>query len=411
MRVNPSDFFKFCASHVPLLRALCENGEEERSDTQLFDLIRRSAAEDDEGTETTLRNLKRLRVVVETEQDSGFYLPAGPVVQLLNYLLHEASPATSEMVRGFINALDHFCGILRKTIESDDPTQVEMAVQDVSQTLRRIYDAVSATHDGILAAVAEFKTDRRGVSVQQKFRRIVYWMEVYVMPMIEIIRVDGVMEATFAETERLLGKANEESVFTDLGATDRSRRFIRLVRRHALRVFEQCRKEIQPLYQSLARSNNIAAGAAVALERLRRDGFAKWGNEPLVPVFTLRQQYAVSDAAIRLALERSILQPPESAPVVNLSTPLVEPLAMRHRRWLNSLPNLVAAAVPLEDLLGWLIEDQQEELGTSEILSGFSTLLFHEDFRCKLTSDGVRTYETAGHLLKAHPVRIESAAA
>jgi hypothetical protein len=52
-----------------------------------------------------LRNLKRLRVVVGTEQDSGFYLPAGPVVQLLNYLLHEASPATSEMVRGFINAL------------------------------------------------------------------------------------------------------------------------------------------------------------------------------------------------------------------------------------------------------------------------------------------------------------------
>ena len=129
-----------------------------------------------------------------------------------------------------------------------------------------------------------------------------------------------------------------------------------------------------------------------------------------MPVFTLRQQYAVSDAAIRLALERAILQPPEQAPILNLSAPLVEPLAMRHRRWLNSLPGRVAEAVPLEDLLGWLIEDQHE-LGTSEILSGFSTLLFHQDFRCKLTSDGVRTYETAGHLLRAHPVRIESAAA
>lgn len=326
----------------------------------------------------------------------------------MRFLLHEAKPASSESVQGFVKSLDERCNLLRHAIDADNVTHAELAISDVNQTLRRIYDAVAETHQSILAAVAEFKTNRAGVSVRQKFQRIVYWMEVYVVPMVHIIRVDGEMEATFTEVERLLRLASDRTVFNDLGAVERNLRFIRLIRRHALRVFEQCRKEIQPLYRELARSNNIATGAAVALERLRKDGLQNWGDEPLVAVYSLRQLHAVTDTAIKSVLERVILQPPEMPPVVDFNEADEEPDGKRHLRWLDSLPELAAANLPMDDLLGWLIQRNPNH-PTGEVLAGFATLLYDERFHSHFKGEDVLTYETPEHVLRAHPVRLEHA--
>lgn len=410
MRINPAEFFRFCARHTALLRELAEHTEGDLSDSQLFDFVRRTQNEGDEQPETVVKRLKDLRIVEPAEQGQNDYVVAGPLLQLMRYLLYTAKPASSESVQGFVKSLDERCNLLRRAIEAEDVTHVELAIGDINQTLRRIYDAVAETHQSILAAVAEFKTNRVGVSVSQKFRRIVYWMEVYVVPMVHIIRVDGEMEATFAEVERLLRLTSDRTIFNDLGAVERNLRFIRLVRRHAFRVFEQCRKEIQPLYQELARSNNIAEGATIALERLRRDGLDNWGVEPLVPIFSLRQQYAVSDAAIKCVLERVILQPPEPAPIVNFDEAGEEPTGKQQLCWLDSLPELAAASAPVDDLLGWLIE-RNPGRATSEVLAGFATLFFHDRFRSSFTGTTARTYETADHVLQAHPVHLERAEA
>jgi hypothetical protein len=408
VRINPTEFFRFCSRHTALLRELSEHTEGDLSESQIFEFVRRSASEGDEQPETVVKQLKKLRVVEPVEQGEGYYIVAGPLVQLIRFLLHEAKPASSESVQGFVKSLDERCNLLRHAIDADNVTHAELAISDINQTLRRIYDAVAETHQSILTAVAEFKTSRSGVSVLRKFQEIVFWMEVYVIPMVHIIRVDGEMEATFTEVERLLQLASDRTVFNDLGAVERNLRFIRLVRRHALRVFEQCRKEIQPLYQSLAKSNNIAAGAAVALERLRRDGFQNWGTEPLVAIYSLRQQYAITDSAIKSVLERVILQPPAVPPVVDFNEADKEPAGMHHSRWLDSLPELAAASVPMDDLLGWLIQRNPNH-PTSEVLAGFATLFFHERFRSHFTGNDAHTYETPEHVLRVHPVRLEHA--
>jgi hypothetical protein len=375
---------------------------------QLVGIVRRCGTESEEQPETTLKHLKELRIVVPVDTEPGRFVVAGPLVQLLRYLYHEAKPATPQTVRGFVNSLDEFCNFLRRAIEVDDVTHAELAIGDINQVLRRIYDDVFATHASILTAVAEFKTSGRGITVRQKFQRIVYWMEVYVVPMVEIIRVNGIMDAAFAETERLLRLANERTVFNDLGTIERNIRFIRLVRRHALRVFEECRREIQPLYQALARSNDIATGAAKALENLRRDGVENWGSEPLVPVFLWRQNYAPSERAIRTALQRVISFPPEAPPVIDFGKAKKESAAMRQSRWLDSLPNEIVKDLPVDDLLRWLIEKHVQHT-TNEILSGMSTLIFLKDFRGRFVEGAKRSYETPEHILKANPIRLELA--
>ena len=142
---------------------------------------------------------------------------------------------------------------------------------------------------------------------------------------------------------------------------------------------------------------------------MRRDGLQNWGTDPLVAIYSLRQQYAVTDAAIKSVLERVILQPPEEPPVVDFIETDEEPAGMRHSRWLNSLPELAAANVPMDDLLAWLIERNPRH-PTSEVLAGFAALFFHDRFRGQFTGADAHTYETPDHVLRAHPVRLERAA-
>ena len=80
--------------------------------------------------------------------------------------------------------------------------------------------------------------------------------------MIDVIRVDGAMQATFAEVEQVLEHASVNALVISVGTVERNLRLLRLAKRHALNVFEQSGKEISPLYQSLARSSNLSTGLA-----------------------------------------------------------------------------------------------------------------------------------------------------
>src|SRR5439155_7969956 len=127
--------------------------------------------------------------------------------------------------------------------------------------------------------------------------------------------------------------------------------------------------------------------------------------EAVVGVFSLRQQEAFSDKAIIGAVERFLNNPPAPPTVVNRARASDKPVAMRHRQWLNSLPDEIATELPVADVLGWLTV-RYPELDTEQLLAGFSTLFFHERFRANFTDQAIRDYETPQHLIRAHPVEL-----
>lgn len=405
MKVNPQTFFNFCSAHVPLLRQLGEhNGE--FSEAQVARLIRDHPASHEELPETAWRNLRELQILVPTEPGSTAYFLAEAIERLLTYLFDEANPATPEMVRGYIESLETLGRQLLRAIESDNVTVVDLAFNEINTTLRRVHADLEETQRAVQNEVAAFKVNREYVSVRDRFRRIVYWMERFVEPMIAIVQPDAQMAATFEETERLLRLAREQSLFNDHPALERNLRFLRLVRQHALRVFQECRRELAPLYESLLRSSFIAQGTALALERLRRDGLANWGARPIIAVSSLRVQSVPGDAAITRALRRVIAHPPELAPVIALDeVPEIPPELLR-RMWLDELPAQARDAAPLEDLLAWLAEGHPEK-PTGEILSGFSQLVFHDDFRATFGEEPERAYVMSDGELLGHPLRLD----
>lgn len=404
MKISPQSFFNFCANHAPLLRALAERGGE-FSETEAMRLIRAHPGLGDELPDTAWRRLRELQILVPTEPGSELHLLADPVARLLTYLFNEANPATPEMIQGYVLSLETTGKRLSRALDEEDIAVVRLAFDEINLTLRRIHADLHETHHAILAEVARYKTERSRVTVRDKFRRIVHWMDRYVEPMIEIVRADGPLRATFDDTEHLLHRAREEALFNDHPALARNLRFLRLLREHALRVFTQCRKEIQPLYESLRRSSFIAEGAARALEKLQNEGLAKWGVEPLIGVCALRFQNVPGDAAIALALRRVIEHPPEPPPVLSFATEESTPDALVRRLWIDSLPESVQPALPVEDLLGWIVE-QHPGKDTAQVLAGFSGLVFDARFQANFTDRAPCDYSTADGSLEASPVQL-----
>lgn len=407
MKVNAQAFFSFCAGHIPLLRRLAEHAGE-LSETEASRFIREHEASHEELPETTWRRLREYQILLPTEPGSDFYLLAEPVARLLTYLFNEANPATPEIIRGHVQSLDAVAKQLARALEAENVTAVGLAFGEVTQTLRRLFANLEETQRAVLTEVGRYKTERQRVSVREKFRRIVYWMERYVEPMIEIVRADGPLRATFDEIERLHRLARKQALFNDDPALDRNLRFLRLVAAHALRVFNQCRKEIQPLYESLRRSSLIAEGASRALEKLQNEGLANWGTDPLVGICSLRYQNVPGDPAIGLALRRVVEHPPEPAPRLNLAAEESTPRELARRLWLDSLPDRVALDLPLTDLLAWLVERHPGH-DAATLLAGFGELVFDSHFEARFQEGPPRVYPALDGSIEACPVQLISA--
>lgn len=407
MKINPHRFFTFCANHAPLLRGLTEQ-KGEFSEADVRRLIRATENASDELPETTWRNLRELQILRPTETGSNFYSVADQLSRLIEYLYDEARVTTPEIIAGYIRSLESLGKQLSRAIDNDDIAIVRLALEGIQDTLRRAHANLDETHHAILREVATYKTERERISVRDKFRRIVHWMDVYVDPMVEIVKEEGELRATFDEVERLLHRAREHGLFNDLPALERNTKHLRVVSRHALRVFQQCRRELQPLYETLRRSSFIAEGAALALERLQREGLDGWIENHVIASCSLRLQDVPGDRAIEKALRNVVENPPESAPVLAMQSEDETPAEYYRHNWLESLPDEIDGELPLEDLLGWLVTRYPQK-DTADTLTGFTRLVYDGKYSARFSAAGTRAYATSDGELFASPVELANA--
>jgi hypothetical protein len=406
MKIPAPTFFNFCAAHVPLLRALMEAaGEMSESDVRGHI---RAASVSDELPETTWRRLNELQIIITVEPGRDFYLMAEPVKRLLSYLFDEATATTPELITGYIDSIETLDKQLSRATEDEDTTGIRLALEELQQTLRRVQNDLEETYRCILAEVARYKIERQGVSIREKFRRIVYWMDRYIDPLVNIVRPDGPLRAAFDETERLLYRAREQGVYNELSGLERHSRHLRVIQRHALRIFQQCRRELQPLYESLRRASFIAEGAAVALDGFQREGTARASELYLVPIFGLRWQNAPAESTLQRVLQNLTEYEPESPPVLRLTTEEAVPESYQRRIWLDSLGDNARLQLPIQDIFHWLTKNNPDR-DTDSILAGFTSLVFDPAFVSHFTEHTSQHYPTNDGLIEAQPVQLEGA--
>ncbi len=407
MQITPKRFFDFCAAHVPLLHAIAMKPGD-ISEAQVRQLIRTFSDTVAEQPETTWQRLVELQVIVPLEEGSSHYVMSQPLLHLLNFLYNDALPTSPEIIQGYIAALESARKRLVLGVEALDPLSVNMATNEVDHTLRRMQDDLDATHRAVMAEVARYKADRTSVSVRERYLRIVSLMDQYVHPLVEIVRVDGLLVGTLNETDLALRAARENGVYTEMSLIERNERQVRVLRRRAIHTLNESRKELQPLYEVLRRSSAIAHGATLALGRLRQMRIEEWITNYVPQAARAGVECPPTDAVISHILNDVISHPPTPPPVLSMQENGDTPPDYVRLLWLNALTDNLREELPVKDLTGWIVSTYPEK-GTADALLGLSRLLFDPTMEVAFKSGEQKQYRTRDGVLECTTISITKA--
>ncbi len=407
MQVTPKRFFDFCSSHVPLLHALAVKPGDV-SEAQVRQLIRTFSDSVSELPETTWQRLLELQILVPLEEGSAHYVMAQPLLQLINYLYNDAVPTSPEIIQGYIAALESARKRIVIGIEAGDALSVAMATNEVDHTLRRMQDDLDATHRAVMSEVARYKADRTSVSVRERYLRIVGLMDQYVHPLVEIVRVDGLLVSVLDETDLALRAAREQGVYVEMGMIARNERQIRALRRRSIHTLNESRRELQPLYDVLRRASAIAHGATLALGRLRQMKQDDWVINYMVQADRAGIECPPTDAVLRHVINEVISHPPTPPPVLSMEENGDTPPDYVRLLWLNGLATDLREELPVKDLTAWITGSFPEK-GTSDMLLGLSRLLFDPTLDVQFKGGKQKQYRTRDGVLEVSTISITRA--
>ncbi|MBL7956403.1 MAG: hypothetical protein JNM49_00465 [Flavobacteriales bacterium] len=404
MQITPKRFFDFCANHVPLLHAIAIKPGDV-SESQVLQMIRTFSDISAEQPKTTWERLQELQILVPVEEGSSHYVMSQPLLHLINFLYNDAVPTSPEIIQGYIAALESARKRIAIGVETGDALSVAMATNEVDHTLRRMQDDLDATHRAVMAEVARYKADRTSVSVRERYLRILSLMDQYVHPLVEIVRVDGLLESTLNETDLVLRAAREQGVYVELGMVERNERQIRVLRRRAIHTLNESRKELQPLYDVLRRASAIAHGATLALGRLRQMKLEEWVANYVTPTTNARVEVPPTDEVLRRIIDEVISHPPVPPPTLDFTENADTPPDYTRLLWLNELPTILNEELPVKDVTAWLTQTFPEK-GTSDALLGLSKLLFDPQLEVEFKGGKSKLYRTRDGQLEASAISI-----
>ncbi|MBL7950558.1 MAG: hypothetical protein JNM62_02460 [Flavobacteriales bacterium] len=407
MQVTPKRFFDFCSSHVPLLHAIAVKPGDV-SEAQVRQLIRTFSDSVSELPETTWQRLLELQILVPLEEGSAHYVMAQPLLQLINYLYNDAVPTSPEIIQGYIAALESARKRIVIGIEAGDALSVAMATNEVDHTLRRMQDDLDATHRAVMSEVARYKADRTSVSVRERYLRIVGLMDQYVHPLVEIVRVDGLLVSVLDETDLALRAAREQGVYVEMGMIARNERQIRALRRRSIHTLNESRRELQPLYDVLRRASAIAHGATLALGRLRQMKQDDWVVNYMVQADRAGIECPPTDAVLRHVINEVVSHPPTPPPVLSMEENGDTPPDYVRLLWLNGLATDLREELPVKDLTAWITGTFPEK-GTSDMLLGLSRLLFDPTLDVQFKGGKQKHYRTRDGVLEVTTISITRA--
>lgn len=407
MQVTPKRFFDFCSSHVPLLHAIAVKPGDV-SEAQVRQLIRTFSDSVSEQPETTWQRLLELQILVPLEEGSAHYVMAQPLLQLINYLYNDAVPTSPEIIQGYIAALESARKRIVIGIEAGDALSVAMATNEVDHTLRRMQDDLDATHRAVMSEVARYKADRTSVSVRERYLRIVGLMDQYVHPLVEIVRVDGLLVSVLDETDLALRAAREQGVYVEMGMIARNERQIRALRRRSIHTLNESRKELQPLYEVLRRASAIAHGATLALGRLRQMKQDDWVVNYMVQADRAGIECPPTDSVLRHVINEVVSHPPTPPPVLSMEENGDTPPDYVRLLWLNGLATDLREELPVKDLTAWITGTFPEK-GTSDMLLGLSRLLFDPTMDVQFKGGKQKQYRTRDGVLEVTTISITRA--
>ena len=397
--IDPKRVLRALAEHWTLLEPLCERFD--AGTLSLVELRNQLATQLPECTAVDITALLdqwiRLDILVPVAKSPNRFELNAQIHDFLAYLRREHRLGLCLEIEAYLRHLERLAGYIKDAFEVRDAADLARQLRLLDMRVRDVLKKLANDEQALVAVAERAKTSDRQIPLRQRYAEVLATWDEYVEPMIQLVAADGAFEQGVYRVEHvLLRLLSEQQRFGQLVDDDlllRTHARILEMQTTAQLTLRRARELLLPLREEARRHNAVTRGAALALAAIRRKGLDAVPQASL-PLFSRPQSTFLGTAsqveAYVYALAR--FEPkPAQFPKAHSSRKGEAPRAPRTAR---EMIERCEQALPLPDLMAWLLE-QEPEGATDELLYWFSRL--SRDARFQRERLARRDYLTAEH--------------
>lgn len=403
MAINPQSFFNFAAYNYPLLNDIFRrNGG--MNDAELSELIRRHRV-GVESPAVLIEKLINFKIIEPLPDATASYEMTRTVAILFRFLLQEQRLTSTAVIQAYLDELERAQNDLDHAIRDDKHSLVERSLDEITETMERIRQDSRANREAIISEVMAVKSNREKRTVSERFEKINYLWNNYIIPLQDLIDVRKTMDASLDSLDRLLRHGSEQFLLDGALHREFSRCSVRLVRlkRDMTADFHESMHEVEPLYASLRKDSSLARGVARALERIGKEGIKSLNLQSELAIHTGRLREGLfDDADIEAYLHNVRGYQPQEPPVINFG------LGAPSHQFIppEELTEKLLQSLPVCDVLQWLL-DCYEEYPFPELLRAYGRIFASDSFKAAFSRDE-KSYQLPGITVLARPLAVEA---
>ncbi|PWU26156.1 hypothetical protein DK254_26485 [Pseudomonas sp. RW407] len=398
--IDPRRVLRALAEHWALLEPLCERFDS--GTLSLAELRLQLTAQLPEGSPADVTALLdqwiRLDILVPVAKSPNRFELNAQIHDFLAYLRHEHRLGLCLEIEAYLRHLERLAGYIRDAFEVRDGNDLARQLRLLDMRVRDVLKKLANDEQALIAVAERAKTSDRQIPLRQRYAEVLATWDEYVEPMIQLVSADGAFEQGVRRVEqvllRLLGEQQRLGQLVDDDQLLRTHARILEMQTTAQLTLRRARELLLPLREEARRHNAITRGAALALSVIRRKGIEAVPQASM-PLFTRPQSTFLGSASqvesYVFALARFEPKPahfPKATGKRGGDGPRAAPRTARE------MLERCQAALPLPDLMVWLLE-QEPEGATDELLYWFSRL--SRDGRFQRERLERRDYDTAQH--------------
>ncbi len=397
--IEPKRVLRALAEHWALLEPLCERFD--AGTLSLAELRLQLGAQLPQGTPTDVTALLdqwiRLDILVPVAKSPNRFELNAQIHDFLAYLRREHRLGLCLEIEAYLRHLERLAGYIQEAFEIRDGNDLARQLRLLDMRVRDVLKKLDNDEQALVAVAERAKTSDRQIPLRQRYAEVLATWDEYVEPMIQLVAADGAFEQGVRRVEqvllKLLGEQQRLGQLVDDDLLLRTHARILEMQTTAQLTLRKARELLLPLREEARRHNAVTRGAALALSVIRKKGLDAVPQAAL-PLFTRPQSTFLGSAsqveAYVYALAR--FEPkPAHFPKASSGRRGEAPRAPRTAR---EMIDRCEQALPLPDLMAWLLE-QEPEGATDELLYWFSRLSRESRFqRDRLER---RDYLTAEH--------------
>ena len=358
--IDPKQFFRFGSNNFNLLQDL--HGRSTISDSDLRNLVKRHRHPSDPSASYTIDQLSALGFVETAPHATASKELTGPVVKILDYLLRSQRLTPFKVLEGYINALEQIATDLDTAIAQKDGNNALRIINECNEVIEQMRQHSSDNRECIIRETIFIKSNVHKKNVTERYEIVNRIREKYLVPLRDIVDIHRPIQGDFEH----LGLLFEEGIrtFKIHGPIPLSEEFVktkaRLLRlRKSIRNdFEESRKEIDPLYTTLKKENQIIQGASRALEIIDRKGLKVLGLEDSFHITGINIEGIFSDSRLEGFFYELTDYDPVAPEIMaesfdeTIEVNFIDP---------DMLSQKIKAGLPIKDSFKWLIENYPDE--------------------------------------------------